>query len=158
MNIIMRLIITNYLDDIGNVTIDTCRVYQTNCDDEHFTNIVLENRNLLGGEFLYTNYLYVLMDNESVEDTTNFYASISFRTRMRGNDTIYQVYLVTKENGINDDLLKDFLCNVLGNLSLDDNIRIAFSSDHLEITYSISSDEHINLCVENMFEELGLNN
>ena len=154
----MRLITTNYLDGVGNVTIDTCRVYQTNCDDEHFTNIVLENRNLLGGEFVCTNHLYVLMDNESVEDTTNFYASISFRTTMRGNNMIYQICLITKENNISIDLLRDFLHNVLSILSLDDSIRIAFSSDSLETTHGISTDEHINLCVENMFALLGLNN
>ena len=152
----MRIITTNYIGNIGNVTIDTCIIYQTTCDDEHFNSIILENRNLLIGEFVSTNQLYVLMDNESIEDTTNYYASISFNTRKRANNTIYQVCIITKEEGISIELLRNFLSKVIDGLSLDDSIRIALSSNPLETTYSIASIELIELCLEDMFEELGI--
>ena len=154
----MVLITTNYLDGLGNVTIDTCRIYQTTCDDEHFINIISENRNLLVGEFVDTHQLFVLMDNVNVEDTANFYSSISFRPRKRGTDMIYQVCLVTKENDISIDLLRAFLLKLFDTLSLDDSIRIAFSSNPLEATYSISNTDNINLCVDNIFRTFGLNN
>ena len=150
----MRLIETNYLADVGNVEITDFRTYQTTCDDEHFGDIINENVYALEGEFLDTSILFVLMDNVNIEDTTNYYSSISFRTRQRGINTIYQVCVVTKENGISTDLFRDFLTNVFHNLSLDDSIRIAFTSDPLETTFSIRTIENINQCVNNMLNKL----
>lgn len=154
----MRLIETNYLADVSNVEINDCRIYKTTCDDEHFNDIIHENVYALEGEFLDTSILFVLMDNVNIEDTTNFYSSISFRTRQRGINTIYQVCIVTKENGISVDLLRDFLTDVFSNLSLDNSIRIAFTSDPLETTFSIRTIENINQCVDNMLNELTLQN
>lgn len=154
----MRLIETNYLTDVGNVEIADCRTYQTTCDDEHFGDIINENVYALEGEFLDASILFVLMDNVNIEDTTNFYSSISFRTRQRGINTIYQVCIVTKENGISVDLLRDFLTNVFSNLSLDNSIRIAFTSDPLETTFSIRTIENINQCVGNLLNELEIQN
>jgi hypothetical protein len=150
----MRLIETNYLADIGNIEITGCRIYQTTCDDEHFGDIINENVYALEGEFINTSILFVLMDNVNIEDATNFYSSISFRVRQRGNNIIYQVCIVTKENGISMDLLRDFITKVFSNLSLDNSIRIAFASDLLETTFSIRTIENINHCVENMLNKL----
>lgn len=150
----MKLIETNYLTDIGNIEITDCRIYQTTCDDKHFGGIINENVYALEGEFLDTSILFVLMDNVNIEDTTNFYSSISFRTRQRGINTIYQVCIVTKENGISIDLLREFITNVFNNLSLDNSIRIAFTSDPLETTFSIRTIENINQCVNNMLNKL----
>lgn len=152
----MRLITTNYLADVGNVEMANCRVYQTTCEDVHFTNIISTNVAALQGEFVDTSILYVLMDNENVEDTTNYYSSLSFKTRQRGGDIIYQVCIVTKEDNISTDLMRVFFTIVFNNLSLNNRIRIAFSTDPLETTYSIQSIEHIYLCVENMVANLGL--
>ena len=80
----MRLIETNYLADVGNVEITDCRTYQTTCDDENFGDIINENVYALEDEFLDASILFVLMDNVNIEDTTNFYSSISFRTYIIG--------------------------------------------------------------------------
>lgn len=98
------------------------------------------------------------MDNGNIDDTTNFYSSISFRTRQRGTNTIYQVCVVTKEKGISMDLVRDFLTDVFRNLSADDSIRIAFTSAPLETTYSIRTIDNINQCVDNLLNELELQN
>ena len=152
----MRLIETNYLANVENIDVNNCRVYQTTCDDEHFNEIINENIYALEGEFLDASVLFVLMDNVNIEDTTNFYSSISFRTRQRGNDAIYQVCVVTKENGISIDLLRDFLIKVFHNLSLDNSIRIAFTSNPLEITFGIRTVGNINQCVDNLLNELAI--
>ena len=152
----MRLITTNYLEDVSNVEMANCRVYQTTCSDAHFANIISQNVDALQGEFVDTSILYVLMDNENVEDTTNYYSSLSFNTRQRGDNTIYQVCIVTKEDILSTDLMRGFFTNVFNFLSLNNRIRIAFSTDPLETTYSIQTNEHINLCVENMIANLGL--
>ena len=154
----MRLITTNYIEDVNNVEMANCRVYQTTCEDAHFANIIFENADILEGEFVNTNLLFVLMDNVNIENTENYYSSISFRTRRRGANLIYQVCVVTKEASNSIDLLKDFLFNVFSNLSLDNRIRIAFSSDPLETTYSIRYNEQINLCIDNMLTIFGLQN
>ena len=157
---VMILLETNSLNNVKEFTIQDCTIYQTTCDDKYFINIIDKNKEILEGEFALTNYLFVLIDNMSIFDRPNRYASISFRERKRGEDIIFEVCVVIVEDRISLKLFKDFLLLLFQNLSLVDNLRIAFSSNLDEPTWSLFTEEHINICSEKMIEELkkeGLN-
>lgn len=151
----MQLITTNYLEDASEVIQENCRTYKTTCEDEHFIHIIEQNRDALHNEFVLTNILYVLMDNENVEDTVNFYASISFRETLRGSNTIYRICIITKEETISPEPFNWFLKKALEDLSYEgDNVRIALTTNPLETTYCVATDEHINVCIEEIIRRI----
>lgn len=155
----MKVIVTNYVNRMAIDTIGECRVYgETDCTDQHFPDLINENREALGVEFKGGNKLYVLMDNVNISEDFNSYASISFITRQRGDDTIYQIGLITQEGGVSHEVLKEFILKVFEKLSWEEKIRIAFTSDPLETTYRVDEIGNRELCFNNLMEELGINN
>lgn len=155
----MTFIETNYVNRNVPVTTEECRVYgETDCNDPYFSDLIYENREYLNEEFVGSNKLYVLMDNINIIDEPKYYASISFRTHRRGNDTIYQICLITQEGCVPCELLKEFFSKVFEDLSLGDRIRIAFTSNPLKTTYRIDEIGNRERCINNLMEELGITN
>ena len=154
----MTFVETNYVTRTTGVTMDECRVYETDCNDQHFSDIIHENKDWLRDKFRESNELYILMDNVYVRNEFNSYASISFITRRRGDDTIYQIGLITNEGGVSHEVLKEFLLKVFEKVSWEEQIRIAFTSDPLETTYRVDEIGNRELCFNNLMEELGIKN
>lgn len=154
----MTFIETNYVTRPIGVMKDECRVYETDCNDQHFSDLIQENRDSLRDKFIDSHELYVLMDNVNVRNEFNSYASISFITRRRGENIIYQIGVITKERCVSHVVLKEFILKVFEKLSWEEYIRIAFTSDSLETTYRVDEIGNRELCFNNLMEELGINN
>ena len=146
----MRVIRTNFNEES---TLEGYRVYETNFDDLHFDEVISTHRECLEQEIIEPDLLYVYTDDNYVEDITKYYASVSFKKRNRGADTIYEVCVITIENYINEETIKSFLKIVLEKVNMDyDSVRISFTHDIDAITYSLVSDNHITECVNIIYK------
>ena len=126
----MKFIQTNYLPSNTEINLANTRIYGTTCDDAHFMEIVDANREFLEGEYIITNLLYVLMENECIEETENFFASISIHKEQRGEDVSYYPCVVTSENLMDFNRYLLYLIEqVIVNLS-SDNSYFSFDKEH----------------------------
>mgnify|MGYP003560002342 FL=1 len=139
----MKFILTHFAPTKTKVDVNNCRVYRTTCEDPHFIEIIESNKEILEGEFIHTNSLFVLMDNEYVEYTRNHYVSISLHTK-RKNDTIsYYPCVITCEELICwENYLKYLLGRVIRHLS-DDKSYFSFDKEHYENTKIQGNEETI---------------
>ena len=155
----MIFIETNYVPHAIPVTMEDCRVYgETDCNNHYFDALIYENRDVLQDEFIEGNKLFVLMDNKNLQKSPDYYASITFKAYQRGEDTIYQTCLITKERCVSIIILKEFISRVFKKLSWEGHLRIAFTSNPLETTYRIDDGGNRERCINNLIEELGINN
>ena len=126
----MKFIQTNYLPSNTEINLANTRIYGTTCDDVHFLEIVDANRESLEGEYIISDQLYVLMENEHIDDTKNFFASISIHKEQRGKDVSYYPCVVTSENLMDSNThLINLIERVIVNLS-SDNSYFSFDKEH----------------------------
>ena len=149
----MKFILTHFAPNKTIVNVNNCRVYRTTCEDSHFIEIIESNKEILEGEYIYTNTLFVLMDNEYIEDTRNHYVSISLHTK-RKNDTIsYYPCVITCEELIGwENYLTYLLGYVIRHLS-DDKAYFSFDKEHHNNTKIYGNEETI---VEQLLQKCGV--
>lgn len=139
----MRFILTHFAPTDTLVNVNDCRVYRTTCEDSHFIEIIESNKEILEGEFIHTNTLFVLMDNEYVESARNFYASISLHTKRKDDAISYYPCVVTCEELMCWNVyLKYLLERVINHLS-DDKSYFSFDKEHYENTKIQGNEETI---------------
>lgn len=143
----MVYIDTDFHFEINHVNLGQTRVYQTDCDDTFLTRIIDINRERLEGINL-PSCIFVLTENEDIEDINEAYASISFQEIQRDADYLYVATIVTCENIFN----KEECLRRLFNLSLEfisgDNIRLQVN----DFSIGLLTDEHINQGVTKLIE------
>ena len=151
----MKFIQTNYLPIETKVDVSNTRVYGTTCDDKHFIEIIDTHRGELVGELVFTNILYVLMDNEYIEAATKFYASISIHKEKKGDQVSYYPCVVTYEKQLSLNIhLKYFLEKVIECLSYE-NAYFSFDKEHKENIKMTGNEQKIitelmSECVKNI--------
>ena len=141
----MKFIQTSYLPAgvINNLNLNDVRVYKTTCEDRHFGEIIDLNKEYLDGEYAITNILYVLMDNTYVEDSDNFYASISIREYRKPNEVSYYPCVITCEKSLSYNIyLKHLLEMVIDNLS-SDNSYFSFDKEHKDNIRIMGNEQSI---------------
>ena len=139
----MKFIQTNYLPSNIKINIANTRIYGTTCEDTHFMEIIDANRESLDGEYIITNHLYVLMENDCIEDSKNYFASISIHEEQRGDDVSYYPCVVTSESllGSNAHLLY-LIEQVIVNLS-SDNSYFSFDREHKDSIRILGNERNI---------------
>ena len=141
----MKFIKTIYLPANTTVNLANTRIYKTTCEDEHFLEIIDANKELLEGEYVITNILYVLMENENIEDTNQFYASITIQEEWKGDEVSYYPSVITCENLLSWEVcLKYLLEQAIENLS-SENSYISFDKEHKENVRIIGNEEDVVL-------------
>lgn len=141
----MKFIKTIYLPTNTTVNLANTRIYKTTCEDKHFLEIIDANKELLEGEYVITNILYVLMENENIEDTNKFYASITIQEEWKGDEVSYYPSVITCENLSSWDVcLKYLLEQVIENLS-SENSYMSFDKERKENVRIIGNEEDVVL-------------
>jgi hypothetical protein len=141
----MKFVKTIYLPANTTVNLANTRIYKTTCEDKHFLEIIDANKELLGGEYVITNILYVLMENENIEDTNQFYASITIQEEWKGDEVSYYPNVITCEKLLSWEVcLKYLLEQAIENLS-SENSYISFDKEHKENVRIIGNEEDVVL-------------
>ena len=139
----MKFIQTNYLATNTIVNPSNIRIYSTTCEDKHFIDIIETNKESLIGEYIISNRLYVLVENEYIEDAKNFYASISLHEEHRGNDVSYYPCVVTCESlSDSERYLKHLIEQVIEHLS-SDNSYFSFDKQHKDNIRILGNEQKI---------------
>lgn len=143
----MVYIDTDFHPDVNHVDLSQTRVYQTDCDNTFLKRIIEIHKERLEGVNL-PSYIFVLTENEHIEDINEAYASISFQKVQRDAYFLYVATIVTCENIINmEECLRQ-----LFNLSLEfisgDNVRLQVN----DFSIGLLTDEHIIQGVNKLIE------
>ena len=95
------------------------------------------------------------MDNEHIDDTNNFYASISFYIHQRLDNVIYEICSITIEEQFDNENLETFIRKVIEWLPIiEDNVRVALSNSPLDTTYALSTENHITECINQIMQRV----
>lgn len=138
----MHFIQTNYLPQNTRIDLANTRIYGTTCEDIHFKEIIAANKKSLDGEYI-TNLLYVLMENESIEDAKDIYASISLHEERSGDYESYYPCVITSEELLDAKVcLKYLLEKVIEHLS-SDNSYFLFDKERKEKIKILGNEQNI---------------
>lgn len=106
----MRLITTKLYpaEIMQNVTMNNCRIYLINDDDNYFNYIIENYRMYLDGSVLGVNEVYIVMNNVHITDALPPYAMFSFIRHQRQDETIFELSLIAKEEFVTSDLFERY--------------------------------------------------
>ncbi len=139
----MKFIQTNYLPLNTEINLADTRIYSTTCEDKHFIEIIDANKDFLEGEYIITNLLYVLMENECIEETKNFFASISIHKEHKDQYVYYYPCIITSESLLDSNTHLIYLIEKVIEYLSTDNSFFSFDKQHINNIRILGNEQKI---------------